>query len=291
MVRYNNSAGQQGTLLMALGPNDSLDFYDNVDGNPNWNQSTVAGTGTTFGTPAVVRYDNSAGQQGTLATAPGPNDSLDFYSNVDDVSQWGEAAIAGAGTTFSDPAMTRTVADDGTQGTAVAVESPSGTLELYTNVDDVPAWAADQVAGPGSAESAPSIVRASDLTVVSAPSGTGTTALPPPKRGHVHRRRLMVAMQFTWRFVRGTTRLKSVRIGRLPRGASVEFSWRAGHRHDRERARARQVRHLARRLRGRTFRAGQRIYVRVSAPHRIAQRDEILIRAGRLPRMRALDRR
>lgn len=127
--------------------------------------------------------------------------------------------------------------------------------------------------------------------MVSAPSGTGATALPPPKRGRVHRRRLNVAMQVTWRFVRGTTRLRSVRIGRLPRDGTVAFRWLTGHRHHRERVGARRVPVLERHLRGRTFRAGQRIYVRVSAPHRIARRDEIMIRAGRLPRMRALDRR
>jgi hypothetical protein len=33
-----------------------LDFCYNIDGNPGWHPSTVAGSGTTYSAPAMVRW-------------------------------------------------------------------------------------------------------------------------------------------------------------------------------------------------------------------------------------------
>jgi hypothetical protein len=146
--------------------NGSLHYYFNVDGNPNWSASQVAGAGTTSSPPAIVRFANSSGL-GTELAATAPDGSLHYYFNVDGNPNWSASQVAGAGTTSSAPAIVRFANSSGL-GTELAATAPDGSLHYYFNVDGNPNWSASQVAGAGTTSSAPAIVRFANR------SGTGT---------------------------------------------------------------------------------------------------------------------
>lgn len=93
---YNQATGF--TQLVAQGPNNSLDNYWDLAGQP-WSSRVVAGGSTTFSAPTAV-YNQSSGF--TQVIAQGPNNSLDnYWSNADQL--WYSGTVAGAGTTYSAP--------------------------------------------------------------------------------------------------------------------------------------------------------------------------------------------
>jgi len=47
--------GHNSTVIAVQGPNNSLNFYWNNDGNSKWNPSVIAGPGTTYSAPAMAR--------------------------------------------------------------------------------------------------------------------------------------------------------------------------------------------------------------------------------------------
>jgi hypothetical protein len=71
MVRYSNTGGT-GTEITAEAPSNQLEFYYNPDTTSAWNPSSIAGPGTTYSAPAMVRYSNTGGTStGTEVTAQG----------------------------------------------------------------------------------------------------------------------------------------------------------------------------------------------------------------------------
>jgi hypothetical protein len=120
-------------------------------------------------------------------------------------------------------------------------------------------------------------------TTVSTPV---TVVLPLPKgRRHV---RVKITIGWTWNG--GRTRLSRIRIGHVPARATVTVTCKGPgcpKPHTR-RARGRRVKTLVAHLHGGRYRAGDRLFVTISAPGLIAERAEITIRDGALPRVRAL---
>jgi hypothetical protein len=113
--------------------------------------------------------------------------------------------------------------------------------------------------------------------------------LPLPPTGHRHVRALRVAITFSWTWNRAVTHLRRVRIGRLPRRATIRISCRGrGCRARPMVARAGGVHRLFVSLIGRRFRAGERLLIAVRAPGYAAERAEIRIRYGALPTVRLL---
>jgi hypothetical protein len=77
------------TVIAAVGPNNSLNFYWNNDGDKSWPASQIAGSGTSFSAPAVGRTDHET----TIVAIRGPNNQILFYSNADGDSTWNSSVI------------------------------------------------------------------------------------------------------------------------------------------------------------------------------------------------------
>jgi hypothetical protein len=115
------------------------------------------------------------------------------------------------------------------------------------------------------------------------------TPLPVPGRGtKAHPRvRTKVVIRWTWNGAR--TRLRTLTMTRLPRGAKITVRCVGpGCRHRARVATARGVRRLVRSLEHTVYRAGDRLVITISAPGRVAERAEVRIRNGRVPRVREL---
>ena len=124
---------------------------------------------------------------------------------------------------------------------------------------------------------------AATTPVQSAPV-TVTLPVPTAKR-HV---RVTIRMSWTWRGKR--TRLTKVKVGRMPRGATmaVRCRGRGCPRPQVRQTRARRVQLFTTILAGQRYRAGDRLFVTIRAPGLIAERAVITIRNGRKPAVRAL---
>lgn len=115
-------------------------------------------------------------------------------------------------------------------------------------------------------------------------SNPGVTPVPRGRRAvHAH-------FNLYWRWNGSATRLDRVVVVGLPRDARVSAGC-AGRGCPRLRVRSEQARRigaLLAALRGMRFRAGDRLLLTVSAPRRIVERIEVLIRDGRKPTARLL---
>jgi hypothetical protein len=120
--------------------------------------------------------------------------------------------------------------------------------------------------------------------VVTTPQPT-TLPLPRSRRAL----RVRVALSWTWRY--GITRLNTVRFGRHPGRLTVTILCR-GHGCPRPlrltASKSAELRRLLRRLHGRRYRAGDRLFITLTAPGYRPERAELTIRYGRLPLARLL---
>ena len=128
-------------------------------------------------------------------------------------------------------------------------------------------------------------------TVVPGPTTTPVTTTIPQPIATSHGRPLRVKLDLRWTWRRASTRLVSVRIGRVPGSVRIRISCRgrgAGCSHAVPVARRRSVRHLIRVLSGRVYQAGDRIAVTLTARGYASERAQIDIRYGKLPTVRLL---
>jgi hypothetical protein len=122
------------TTMVALhGPDNSLMFFWNNDGDSTWNPSVIAGAGTTFAAPAMSRTGDS---ESTVIAAMGPDHSLNFYWNNDGDPAWHGSVIAGPRTTYGAPSIWRT----NSGSTIVLAQGPGNRLSAYYNYDGDPVW-------------------------------------------------------------------------------------------------------------------------------------------------------
>jgi hypothetical protein len=163
----------QGTIIAVQGPDESLDVYCKADASTAWSESAAAGPGTTASAPSAARFQNSAGQQGTIIAAAGPDGSLEAYSNVDGRSGWASSPVAGAGAASASPALVRFDNSAGELGSIVAAEGPDNSLDFDYPVDGQASWTGSTVAGSGAAFGTPAIVRYDNG------AGAGTTFSDP----------------------------------------------------------------------------------------------------------------
>jgi hypothetical protein len=129
------------------------------------------------------------------------------------------------------------------------------------------------------------------------PAGSATAAssvVPVPVATQLptrHRRRaLMVKIREVWTFDHAWTKLIRIWVvGRLPRRAAITITC-TGRRcpHRVREAAGRHVRPLLRSLAGSRYHAGARILIVVTAPGRLPERGEFVIRNGRVPAVRVL---
>ncbi|MDQ6747964.1 MAG: hypothetical protein M3010_07675 [Candidatus Dormibacteraeota bacterium] len=113
-----------------------------------------------------------------------------------------------------------------------------------------------------------------------------------PQVTPVPRRRRSVRAQFviSWSWRAASTRLRSIAVRQLPRGARVTVSCLGRHcpRLKVRSGTGRGVAKLLRSLSGRRLHAGDRLRITVTAPGRRAEHVELSIRDGRIPRARLL---
>lgn len=125
--------------------------------------------------------------------------------------------------------------------------------------------------------------------VVSTPVAS-PVPLPAPAPVHSRRRALRIEVKLSWTWNRAHTRLTRLALGRHPRGTVIRLRCRGRgcpSAHART-ARAATLRRLEHSLRGSGYRAGDRIFLTLTAARYSAERVEIWIRSGTLPAVRLL---
>lgn len=83
MARSNNT-----TLIATQGPNHTLEFWWNSDGDPNWHWSGIAGPGTAYSAPAICRGFGDILVGGTIVAVRGPKNELFVFWNLDGDPTW-----------------------------------------------------------------------------------------------------------------------------------------------------------------------------------------------------------
>lgn len=108
-------------------------------------------------------------------------------------------------------------------------------------------------------------------------------------RGHKAKPQLTVKITFTWTWVHAHSRLRRMRVGKLPGRASITISCRGrGCPRRTLHAVKRKLSRLLASLEGTVYRAGDRIYITVSASGYRSERAELVIRDGAKPTAKLL---
>ena len=130
-------------------------------------------------------------------------------------------------------------------------------------------------------DAAGNVATALDQTIT---TSKGPLVTPRPAKGV----RAQFVMQ--WHWTRTRTTLRSIAVRKLPRGARVRVSC-AGRGCPKLRlksATGKRIGRLLTGLRGRTFRAGDRLRLTVTAPRRTSENIQVTIRHNRIPQARLL---
>ena len=136
------------TEIAATGTDDSLWFYWNIDGTPNWGTRQIAGPSQAHGTPAIVADNNS-----TEVAVIAPDASLWFYWIINGTTTWHPEEVSGPGTVWGGVAMTHSYG-----GIQIAAPGPGGSIMFFWAADGTSTWHPEQVAGPGTMQGAPAMV-------------------------------------------------------------------------------------------------------------------------------------
>jgi hypothetical protein len=121
--------------------------------------------------------------------------------------------------------------------------------------------------------------------LTTATTGTGTTSPTPAPPGH--RRRLRVKMLLRWEWNGGHTQLVRLRLGRHPRSVTLSVTCRGkGCSRSALSADARKLPRLLVVLDGRVYHAGDRLLITLRARGYALERIVVVIRDGRIPRVR-----
>jgi hypothetical protein len=132
--------------VVAEGPDNSLDFYWQVNGTTPWYPETVAGAGTTYSPPAITANDGSVN-----VVAQGPQLDPQFYWAVNGTANWHPETLPGSDITSS--AITTYTGNR--DGVHVVSESLFGTLSVDSADNGTTTWQYQAAAGEGGAGAAP----------------------------------------------------------------------------------------------------------------------------------------
>lgn len=185
---------------------------------------------------------------------------------------------------------------DTNDGACVPVGTEAGTGALMFDHQQ-PCPAAEQVALGVPTTSLADGDHELSVTIVDAAGNTATVfdhtiktsnpqLTPKPRRG------VKAQFQLSWRWKKARTTLRWIKVRKLPRVARVHARCTGRHcpKLKVKSVRAKHVRTLLRELHGRTFRAGDRLLITVTAPHRRAERVQLKMRSGHQPTARLLKR-
>jgi hypothetical protein len=155
VARFDDRFGT-GVELFVEGPNHSLSSYAGYDGEP-WSHSSVAPEGTSFGPPSLARFSDRFGT-GAEVFVEGVNHSLDGYANYDGAPSWAKSVVAGEGSVYGPPSMTR-FSDKWGTGAEMVAEGANHELRFYANYDGAPSWSESIVEGESSTYGVPVMAR------------------------------------------------------------------------------------------------------------------------------------
>jgi|SRR5580704_1136617 hypothetical protein len=136
------------TEMAATGTDNSLWFYWNIDGTPNWGSHQIVGPSLAYGTPAIVADDSS-----TEVAFIAPDASLWFYWIINGTTAWHPEEVSGPGTVWGGVAMTHSYG-----GIQIAAPGPGGSIMFFWAADGTSTWHPEQVAGPGTMQGAPAMI-------------------------------------------------------------------------------------------------------------------------------------
>jgi len=133
------------------GTSHTLNFYWAPNGSTTWTPETVQGPGVD--SPPSMTTDGN----GIIIAAEGPSNSLYFYWALNGSSNWASERLPGS------TAFAPSIATDG-NNVIIAAEAPDNSLWFYWVTNGWSNWHAQEVAGPGTTYSAPSMTTDSDGT-------------------------------------------------------------------------------------------------------------------------------
>jgi hypothetical protein len=220
---------------------------------------------------------------------------------------WRWTLTSAGGTPAAPVYQGTTVEYAGTAGTLggapVAVDAYTGGGRVFIwlspkgNISELLQNAAGVLSGPQPFPSpTPVAATTTTTTTTTATTPTATTptlapAKPVKSKTPPVLARVRVQIRLHWAWDGPETQLTRIGIGRLPAGASLAVGCR-GHGCPRPARRlaagSRQIGALLRALHGLRYRAGDRLTIVLAVPRMISERAEILIRDGKLPRVRAV---
>jgi hypothetical protein len=236
---------------------DNALWEGDTSGGTKWSGPTSHGMGPLGSAPTVGAISTAAPDvfwEGTNAK---------LWQGDGNGSSWAGPTEAGLGPMSSAP--------------TVAVASPDEEDVFWVGTDST-LWEARYVNRTWtSVESIGSMIPPAPVQTAPVP-----VTIQPPKAGPPRRIRVKIVMGWSWNGIR--TRLRTLHFGRLPGRATIRVTChgracprRLGTVHHRH------LRALIRSLEARVFRAGQRLTITVSAPGRIPERAQVVIRDGALP--------
>jgi hypothetical protein len=259
------------------------------------------------GSPEKLFASGPSGSQGASWIQAGSSYTFTLWGGAGYATDLGQTVVTGvqAGTVTASPSSL-TLPASGPGSTAISWWTADGSpAQVWVSVNGGPEKLFAQSAsgtgsapwiGPGTtvfnlwqgtAHSTllDSVTVTASAPVVSVPvvSSTPTQA---PLSGHP---RVSAKITIAWTWSRTRTKLHKIRITGVPAKATIAVACRGNGCPDR--ARSASSRHLARLLRslaGSTYRPGDRLLITITAPGLLAERAEVSIHGGALPKARLL---
>jgi hypothetical protein len=241
-----------------------------------WDQVSVVAPAGSLGSAPATNFDPENHSQNVYFA--GPDGSLREIAWTPS-SGWGRVSVvAPTGSLGSAPA---TNFDPDNHSQNVYFAGPDGSLREISWTPSAH-WDAMSVITSTGTLSAPA-----GGSSPAPPAGTGTVALTPtrPKR----HRRLSVKIVISWRWNHRQTRLVRIKLGRMPARAAFSISCRGrGCPAHKLHASSATIHRRHRTLRGKVYRAGDRLLLSLTAPSWSPERARITIRDGRPPAVHLL---
>jgi hypothetical protein len=269
----------------------------NVTGNNgNWALTEVASANLLLSTPAAPGAGGFSGS----ALQPGVTGTGHLVFTASDAGGPGVYEVAAA----IDGRQVFVATPDANGGECVPVGTdPSSGALMFDWQQPCPANVAADIPVPtsGLADGAHNLTVAVidaarntstvfDQTITTSNPQTITTSNPQTTPSPPQRRAIHAQFVISWHWRGATTQLRSIKVKRLPRNATVTVTCTGRHcpRLRVRKARARSIRQLLSALKGRRLRTGDMLLITVTAPGHEAERIQLQIRANHVPRARLL---
>ncbi|HWE12544.1 MAG TPA: hypothetical protein VG365_03480 [Solirubrobacteraceae bacterium] len=233
---------------------------------------------------SVSPRDNCGGFNGHVVWSGGGSPFIRLYGEVWDNNCSGSTSVW---LSWDSPAYHNINANSATEPQTVGVNYKTGTSSTPQNIKvAVCSTHGGWHCGNPVSVSAPPTRTTTSPTTTSTPPAV-TTPVPQPTAPH----ELAVKLRISWTWNHAVTQLHTTKIGSLPGRAQI-FVQCGGRgcpgKRDISARGARNVRRLLRALRGKHYRAGDRLLIVLKAPGYLPERALVKIRNGKLPQVTLL---